>query len=121
MTIFFPIQPVTRFLSERTKIKFLHEVERQSNNHKIIDLIAHIPQFIDELNHLYEQSHYKVKITPDRLNAFRDTSTLLAITIAIIIISFYRYDRNERADGSSDFKAYIEPIPDDLIMILGYG
>lgn len=43
MTIFFPIQPVTRFLSERTKIKFLHEVERQSNNHKIIDLIAHIP------------------------------------------------------------------------------
>ncbi len=43
MTLFFPIQPVTRFLSERTKIKFLREVERQSNNHKIIDLIAHIP------------------------------------------------------------------------------
>ena len=54
MTIFFPIQPVTRFLSEGTKIKFLREVERQSNNHKIIDLIAHIPKFIDELNHLYE-------------------------------------------------------------------
>ena len=45
----------------------------------------------------------------------------MAITIAIIIISFYKYDRIERADGTSDFKAYIEPIPDELIVILGYA
>ena len=54
MTIYFPIQPVTTFLTDGTKAKFQREVERESNQHKIIDLIAHIPQFIDELEHLYE-------------------------------------------------------------------
>ena len=57
MTVYFPIQPMTRRLSDLTKENFQRTVERESNQHKIIDLIAHIPEFIDELEHLEAQSH----------------------------------------------------------------
>ena len=57
MTIYFPIQPVTRFLTDTTKTKFMRIVNRESNQHKIIDLVAKSPEFIDEMEHLEERSH----------------------------------------------------------------
>lgn len=40
MTIYFPIQPITQFLTTTTKDKFEETVSRESNQHKILDLIA---------------------------------------------------------------------------------
>jgi hypothetical protein len=57
MTIYFPIQPVTYFLTASSKNDFNLKVNRESNQHKIIDLIAKVPEFIDEMNHLEERSH----------------------------------------------------------------
>lgn len=107
MTIYFPIQPVTRFLTDTTKTKFMRIVNRESNQHKIIDLVAKSPEFIDEMEHLEERSHDFIQITPDRLNFFRDFSTLIAICVSLILLSFYKYDRVEMADGSSNYTSMI--------------
>jgi len=52
MTIYFPIQPVTRFLTLDSKFDFELNVNRESNQHKIIDLVQTVPEFIDEMLHL---------------------------------------------------------------------
>ena len=120
MTIYFPIQPVSKFLTLTTKDTFMRTVNRQSNQHKIIDLVAKTPEFIDEMEHLEERSHDFIKITPDRLNFMRDISTLIAITISFIVIGFYRYDRIEMADGSSNYTSNIDPLANSMIVYLGY-
>ena len=43
MTIYFPIQPITHFLTPKTKETFDNNVSRESNQHKILDLIAYTP------------------------------------------------------------------------------
>lgn len=103
MTIYFPIQPVSKFLTITTKETFMRTVNRQSNQHKIIDLVAKTPEFIDEMEHLEERSHDFIQITPDRLNFLKDISTLIAIAISFIVIGFYKYDRLEMADGTSNY------------------
>lgn len=81
----------------------MRTVNRQSNQHKIIDLVAKTPEFIDEMEHLEERSHDFIQITPDRLNFLKDVSTLIAIAISFIVIGCYKYDRIEMADGSSNY------------------
>lgn len=99
----------------------MRTVNRESNQHKIIDLIAKAPEFIDEMEHLEERSHDYIKITPARLNFFRDFSTLIAVAISVIVVGYYRYDRLETADGSSDYTSHIEEWPLKLILWLGRG
>jgi hypothetical protein len=57
MTIYFPIQPVAWYLTSFTKNYFNRTVNRESSQHKIIDLIAKMPGFLDEMQHLEERSH----------------------------------------------------------------
>ena len=83
---------MTRRLSDKTKENFNRTVERESNQHKIIDLIAHVPEFIDELEHLEAQSQNTIQITPERFQALRDISTLIAIGINIIIMFLFHYE-----------------------------
>lgn len=87
LRIYFPLQPICAFLTETTKTKFLNTVERESNQHKLIGLISKVPSFVEEMEHLEMMSHQTVQITPSRLNALRDLSTMLAVVIGIIIIS----------------------------------
>ena len=88
MTIYFPIQPITHFLTVTTKDKFDETVNRTSNQHKILDLIARTPEFIDEMQHLEARSRDVIKITPSKLSFFRNFSTLLSIGISMIVIFF---------------------------------
>ena len=121
MTIYFPIQPVTRFLTETTQAEFARKVNRESNQHKIIDLIAHTPEFINEMEHLEERSHDYIKITPARLDFLRDFSTVVAVAISLIVGGSYAYDRLHQEDGSWDYTPHIQTWPDRLIGWLGYG
>ena len=57
MTINFPIQPVSRYLTEKSKNDFMRTCSRASNQHKILDLVSKIPEFIDEMEHLELRSH----------------------------------------------------------------
>ena len=111
MTIYFPIHPVTYFLTAETISEFTIHVNRESNQHKIINLLSHTAEFIDEMEHLENKSHMYIKVTPDRLSFFRDFSTILAVAISFIVIGFYKYEMVEIEDGSFDFTSYIDYWP----------
>lgn len=83
-------------------------------------LAASVNQFNDEMEHLERCSHDMIEISPSRLNFLRDMSTIIAVTISFIVIGFYRYDRIERADGSSDYRPTISEGPRMIIEYLGY-
>jgi hypothetical protein len=51
----------------------------------------------------------------------RDLSTIIAIAISFVVIGFYKYERLENADGSSDYTSHIDEWPYNLIIYLGYG
>jgi hypothetical protein len=78
-------------------------------------------QFNDEMEHLERCSHDVIEISPERLDFLRDFSTGIAVAISFIVIGFYRYDRIERADGSSDYRPTIGEGPLVLIEYLGYA
>lgn len=119
MTICFPIQPVSRFLTEKSQDDFMRTCSRASNQHKIMDLVAKIPEFIDEMEHLELRSHDYVQITPGKLLFARDVSTYIAISVSFIVIGFYKYERLEKANGSSDYTSFIPVWPARAIYYLG--
>ena len=84
-------------------------------------MIARTPEFIDEMEHLEERSHDYIKITPERLNLFRDISTIIAVTVSFVVLGSYRYDRIMKADGSSDYTATIKDWPNFIITQCGYA
>lgn len=86
-----------------------------------MDLMSKVLQFNDEMEHLEACSHDLIEISPERLEFIRDFSTLLAVAISFICITFYRYNRVERADGAADYVAYIDEFPDYGIAYLGYA
>jgi hypothetical protein len=83
-------------------------------------LLAKAPEFIDEMEHLEERSHDVIKINPQRLNFFRDFSTLVAIIINVILMGFYSYERLDNADGSIDYESSIQGWCSSAIQYLGY-
>ena len=72
------------------------------------------------MEHLEACSHDVIEISPERLDFLRDFSTGIAVAISFIVIGFYRYDRIETADGSSNYVATIDDIPFKIITYLGY-
>jgi hypothetical protein len=92
ITIYFPIHPVSHFLTIDTIERFNLTVNRESSTHKILDLISRCPEFIDEMEYLELRSHDFFNITPERLGYLRDFSTLIAVMISFICIFFYKYD-----------------------------
>jgi len=48
---------VAWYLTDQTKDVFDRTVERESSQHKILDLISRMPAFLDEMQHLEERSH----------------------------------------------------------------
>lgn len=111
MTIYFPIQPVSAFLTPKSQENFIRSVNRESNQHKIIGLLACTPEFINEMEHLEYRSHAAIKITPDRLNFFRDFSTVMAITVSFIVVGTYRYENIPQPDGSNNYEPFIPDLP----------
>ena len=57
LRIYFPLQPVCSFLTPNTQNKFLLNVERESGQHKLLGLVAMVPSFIEEMEHLEMMSH----------------------------------------------------------------
>ena len=57
LRIYFPLQPVCSRLTLKTQNDFLLNVERESNQHKLLGLVAAVPSFIEEMEHLEMMSH----------------------------------------------------------------
>jgi len=67
------------------------------------------------MEHLEERSHDYIKITPARLDFFRDFSTVIAVAISFIVVGYYRYDKLVQEDGSSDYTSHIDDWPAKVI------
>ena len=83
-------------------------------------MIQGIPGFIDEMDHLENMKKTKIKLTPETVTKVRDFSTILAVLIAMIILTYYKYELVPRDDGAYDYKPYIPPQQRQWIEYLGY-
>ena len=95
-------------------------VDRTSPQQKILGLLKVVPDLIDEMDHVEVLSRQQIQVTPDRLNFLRDCSTLLAVGISVIIVTFYKYDSIVYSDGSLDIGPTIAETPGFAIIVLGY-
>ena len=61
------------------------------------------------MDHLENMKKTKIKLTPETVTKVRDFSTILAVLIAMIILTYYKYELVPRDDGAYDYKPYIPP------------
>ena len=73
------------------------------------------------MKHLENSSHDTIKMTPSKLDFFRNFSTLLSIMICGIVVSFYNYQLIPTPDGSENYIANIGQWPLKIMSYLGYG
>ena len=72
------------------------------------------------MDHLENMKKTKIKLTPETVTKVRDFSTILAVLIAMIILTYYKYELVPRDDGAYDYKPYIPPQQRQWIEYLGY-
>jgi hypothetical protein len=63
-------------------------VSRESQQSKVSDLIAAVPDLIDEMNQNEALTQAALQITPARLDALKSFSTLVGISINVIYLVF---------------------------------
>jgi hypothetical protein len=87
--VYFPIQPICRFLSKNSRSLLMMSVSRDSPNDKIMGLVNGAPTLFDEMHHLAYLGSMPISISAKRLNKIRDLSTILAFFINFWIIYSY--------------------------------
>ena len=65
-------------------------IDRETQATKVKDLMDAVPNLIDEMNHNEELSRALLQITPGRLNALKDFSTMVGLTINSLYLCFAR-------------------------------
>lgn len=95
-------------------------VERETQQDKIIGLLSSIPSFIDEMEHLDAMKYQYLKLPPRLVLSIRDFSTILSIAIAFVIIFQYKYTKVLRDDGAYDYRPYITPQYENIMKVFGY-
>lgn len=86
--VYFPIRPVCGYMSIPIRKKLMIEVDRESQASKVTSLMSAVPDLIDEMNHNEELSRALLQITPKRLTALKDFSTLVGLIINFIFLTF---------------------------------
>lgn len=49
--IYFPISPVCHLVSKQSRKNIMTDVNRESHQSKVSDLLSYVPMLIDEMNH----------------------------------------------------------------------
>jgi hypothetical protein len=88
--IYFPIRPVCHYLSIGARKNLMTSVDRESQATKVTGLMEAVPDLIDEMNHNEELSRAILQITPKRLMALKDFSTVVSLIINSIYLLFAR-------------------------------
>jgi hypothetical protein len=96
------------------------QVDRSSPQQKIIGLLKAVPELVDEMEHIETLSKSSIQITPTRLNALRDFSTLLALAVCSLVLIFYEYGIDFDAEGNASLGPTAPPPIKEAISILGY-
>ena len=64
-------------------------------------MLRAIPEIVDEMEHIEMLSKSTIEITPTKLNALRDISTVIALAVCILMVIFYEYniEFNDKGDA----------------------
>ena len=86
--VYFPIRPVCGWISQGARKSLMNDVDRDSQATKVTGLMDAVPDLIDEMNHNEELSRAWLQITPARLMAGKDFSTVVGLLINFIYLCF---------------------------------
>lgn len=118
--VYFPIKPVCRYLQKQTRTTLMISIDRTSPQQKIIGMLKAIPEIVDEMEHIEMLSKSSIEITPTRLNALRDVSTIIALAVCILMLIFYEYNIELTDDGNALLGPTAPTDIKEVIKILGY-
>ena len=88
-------------------------VDRESQQTKVRDLLDNVPDLIDEMIHNEELSRATIQITPQRLTALKDFSSVVGLIINFL---FLYYAKNKYHYKYLDIEDWVV----DAVEILGY-
>lgn len=108
--IYFPIQNVTRFLSEYTRKKFEENVNRESANDKIKGCLQDYNDFYDEMTHFQKLRALGIPVNLTYFEYLKNISLLCVVAANIILLL---------TDTSTD-PQFGNSIEDRLVQFLGY-
>ncbi len=95
-------------------------IDRTSPQQKIIGMLKAIPEIVDEMEHIEMLSKSSIEITPTKLNALRDVSTIIALAVCILMLIFYEYNIEFNDEGDALLGPTAPSIIKEVIKILGY-
>ncbi len=73
----------------------MHAIDRTSPQQKIIGMLRAIPDIVDEMEHIEMLRKSTIEITPTRLNALRDISTVIALAVCVLLVIFNEYGKQK--------------------------
>jgi hypothetical protein len=120
--VYFPVHPICRFLSKTTREKFGNNVNRETPNDKVNDLVNASDDFFDEMKHLAYLQTQIIVVSSKRLNILRDLSTVLAFCINFFIIYSYSISLDPQNFNHGYINSSDPHIPiDQVVNGLGYA
>ena len=70
------------------KARLMEEVDRDSQATKVMGLMDFVPDLMDEMNHNEELTRATIEITPNRLMALKDFSSIVGLCINTMYLIF---------------------------------
>jgi len=112
-------------MSVEYKKKLMENVDRDTQATKVTGLMEFVPDLMDEMHHNEELTRATIEITPARLMALKDFSSMVGLTINLIYLCFatqeYHYKDMYIPDWASDsigYLGYVQGASSGLLIIL---
>lgn len=120
--IYFPISPICQLISVKTRKKLMTDVNRESQQSKVRDLLLAVPNLIDEMHHNDYLNRATIKITPERLMFLKDFSSVVGLIMNLTFLCFatrkWHYKILEVPDWAIDTIEYLGYIQGSSSLIL---
>jgi hypothetical protein len=101
--VYFPIRPICKYLSPKTRTSTMNEVRRESQQTKVQDLMERTPDLIDEMRHNEKLTQAIIQITPELMANLKDFSNFVGLFISLAQLVFLQKVNNYRDTYMPDY------------------
>jgi hypothetical protein len=108
--VYFPIHNVTKFLSDYSRVKFMENVNRESSNDKINDMLEMYLDFYDEMTHFQKLRAFGIPVNLTYFEWLKNISLICVVAANVIMLI---------TSTSTDPK-FSDKIEDRIVLILGF-
>lgn len=108
--VYFPVHNVTKFLSEYSKDKFMENVNRESSNDKINDLLEMYLDFYDEMSHFQKLRAFGIPVNLTYFEWLKMISLICVVAANFIML----------ITSTSTNPKFSDKIEDRIVLILGF-